>query len=208
MNDEYQTEVTHWFNELKAGNQGATDHLWQTYFEAIVGLARKRMGNAPRKMADEEDVAISVFRCLANGALAGRFANDMNRTELWKLLIVITRQKVADQVRRATAAKRGAGAVGGESAFLGQAGEFTRFGIEQVASETPSPELLVAMDEEYQRLFSLLRDDSLCKLAQLRLEGYSNEEIAEQLGISLRSVERKLKLIRDRWSDELAEPPT
>ena len=33
--------------------------------------------------------------------------------------------------------------------------------------------------------------------------GLSNHEIAERLGITTRSVERKLQLIREKWSREL-----
>jgi DNA-directed RNA polymerase specialized sigma24 family protein len=36
----------------------------------------------------------------------------------------------------------------------------------------------------------------------LRLEGYNNRDIAAQLACSLRSVERKLMLIRDAWLRE------
>jgi DNA-directed RNA polymerase specialized sigma24 family protein len=36
-------------------------------------------------------------------------------------------------------------------------------------------------------------------LRQEKLEGYTNQEIAGQLGIALRAVERKLQLIRQKW---------
>jgi hypothetical protein len=35
-------------------------------------------------MADEEDVALSVFRCLCDGAARGQFADVAIRDELWK----------------------------------------------------------------------------------------------------------------------------
>ena len=50
----------------------------------------------------------------------------------------------------------------------------------------------------------LLRDDTQREIARLRLEGYENTEIAEKTGVSLRSVERKLKLIRETWEATLA----
>jgi DNA-directed RNA polymerase specialized sigma24 family protein len=46
-----------------------------------------------------------------------------------------------------------------------------------------------------------LPDKSLCSIAVKKLEGWSNREIAEQLDCSLRSVERKLAVIRGFWSD-------
>ena len=37
------------------------------------------------------------------------------------------------------------------------------------------------------------------ELALARMEGYSNEEIAQRLGCSVRTVERRLHLVRTKW---------
>ena len=39
----------------------------------------------------------------------------------------------------------------------------------------------------------------------MRIEGYCVQEIAEQLQIGKRSVERKLDLIRKRWTEEMSD---
>ncbi|MCH8199512.1 MAG: helix-turn-helix domain-containing protein [Chloroflexi bacterium] len=44
--------------------------------------------------------------------------------------------------------------------------------------------------------------DSLRTVARLKLEGYTVEEIAQQMDCSSRTVKRKLALIRTRWSEE------
>jgi DNA-directed RNA polymerase specialized sigma24 family protein len=49
-----------------------------------------------------------------------------------------------------------------------------------------------------------LGDADLQAIAVAKLEGYTNEEIATRTGSALRSVERKLKLIRDIWEKETA----
>jgi DNA-binding CsgD family transcriptional regulator len=49
----------------------------------------------------------------------------------------------------------------------------------------------------------VLPDETQRHIARLRLEGHANEEIAKELGISLRTVERKLGLIRELWSAEI-----
>jgi DNA-directed RNA polymerase specialized sigma24 family protein len=56
--------------------------------------------------------------------------------------------------------------------------------------------------DECRRLLEGLPDDELRTIALLRMEGYSNEQIAERLGCGLRSVERKLDRIRKRWTAE------
>src|SRR5262249_37281756 len=53
--------VSHWIGQLKAGDHAAAQELWNNYFHRLVGLARKKLEGAPRRAADEEDVALSAF---------------------------------------------------------------------------------------------------------------------------------------------------
>ena len=55
------------------------------------------------------------------------------------------------------------------------------------------------MADECQRLFAELQDGELQAIAAAKMEGASNEEIAAQLKCSQRTVERRLRLIRDKW---------
>ena len=61
------------------------------------------------------------------------------------------------------------------------------------------------IEERHQELLKRLRDDTLRQVAQLRMEGFANEEIAGRLTMSLRSVERKLRLIREEWQSAFEE---
>ena len=56
--------------------------------------------------------------------------------------------------------------------------------------------------DEYRRLFGSLADESLRVVVLLKLEGHSNEEIAKSLDCGLRTVERKLDVIRTSWLAE------
>ena len=51
----------------------------------------------------------------------------------------------------------------------------------------------------------MLEDETLRQIAQRKLEGYESAEIAAVLGVSSRTVDRKLRLIREIWSEEEAE---
>ncbi len=42
----------------------------------------------------------------------------------------------------------------------------------------------------------------LKEVAMSKVQGYTNEEIAQRLGCSLSTIERKLRLIREIWSRE------
>jgi hypothetical protein len=48
--------VTRWLGQLQAGDPIAARQLWERYFRRLVGLARKRLGGSPRRMADEGEV--------------------------------------------------------------------------------------------------------------------------------------------------------
>jgi len=50
-----QMSVTQWIAGLKEGKAESADRLWKRYFERLVGLARRKLGASPRRMADEEE---------------------------------------------------------------------------------------------------------------------------------------------------------
>ena len=51
-------------------------------------------------------------------------------------------------------------------------------------------------------MLSKLDDDGLRQVAVRKLEGFSNEEIAEQMNCTVRTIGRRLALIRDLWEDK------
>ncbi len=97
MKDEHS--VTHWIHEIKMGDSAAANALWEHYFEKLVGLARRKLGGRPRRMADEEDVALSAFDSFCRAAEKGRFPNLADRDGLWRLLIQMTARKAVDLIR-------------------------------------------------------------------------------------------------------------
>lgn len=196
--DPQDCSVTMWIGELKNGGDGAPQKLWERYFSQLIRVAAMKLGSAPRRIADEEDVVVSVFDSLCRGAAAGRFRELQDRDDLWKLLTAIVGMKAVDQLRRQTAKKRGGRNVRGESVFVG-ANADQLGALNQVLGNEPTPEFLLSMEEQQTAMFQLLPDKSLQKVARLRFEGYSNEEIAYELDTSLRTVERKLRVIREIW---------
>lgn len=196
--------ITRWIAGLKIGQAEAAERLWGRYAERLLKLAQERLGRAAGRISDDEDVALSVFSALCTGAAAGRFSDLGNRDELWWLLLAITRHKAADRVRGDFGRNGRQQRVFLESDLQGGRGEKKKgFRLEKLISPRPTPEFLAMLDEEHVRLLGLLRDEQLRKIAVWRIEGYTVGEIAERLGIARRSVERKLNLIRGKWSREL-----
>src|SRR5205085_531840 len=93
------------------GDAAAVQGLWERYFRRLVALARKKLADAPRRAADEEDVALSAFDSFCRNAERGLFPQLLDRDSLWRLLVVITARKSAHLRRDEGRAKRGGGAV-------------------------------------------------------------------------------------------------
>lgn len=200
--------VSLWIDQLKAGDREATGPLWERYFRRLIGLARKRLAERPRLGADAEDVALSAFDSFFRGVEEGRFPQLNDRDELWHLLVTITARKAHRLVRDQSRQKRGGGAVLGESAiFLPDEAGKVRIGFDQVFSESPSPEFVAQLTEEYERLFDQLPDAELRTIATLKMEGYTIDEMSAKLGRAPATIERKLKVIRAVWEKHLEEQP-
>ncbi len=196
--------VTRWLCQLKAGDENAPRLLWERYFCELVNLARVRLGTTPRRVVDEEDVALSVLGDLCQGVARGQFDSLVNRHDLWQLLAAITIRKVIDCQRWLGQQKRGGGKVRGDSVLGGADGESPGLGFDGVSGDAPTPEVLAIAAEEHHRLVLLLGDDRLRQIAQFKLEGYTNDQIASRLSLTCRSIERKLQQIRKVWEGELA----
>jgi DNA-directed RNA polymerase specialized sigma24 family protein len=195
--------VTTWIGRLKAGDHAAAQRLWEGYFRRLVGLARARLQGTPRAAADEEDVALSAFDSFCRGAERGQFPQLVDRHDLWQLLVLLTARKAVQWQRHERRQKRGGGRVLGE-ADLGDANASgDEPALAQVLGPEPTPEFAAQVAEECQRLLGLLDDGRLRALALRKMEGYTNEEIARDLGCGLRSVERKLVRIRTLWASEV-----
>lgn len=192
--------VSLWLAQLKSGEPDAARQLWDRYFRRLVGLARVKLRESARRVADEEDVALSAFDSFFRGVEAGRFATLDDRDSLWRLLVTITARKASHLQRDLTAQKRGGGRVSGESVFQGQdASASMAGGIDRVAGAEPSPEFALEVAEQTRRHLELLPDEQLRTIALAKMEGYTNDEIADRLSVAPRTIERKLQLIREIW---------
>jgi RNA polymerase sigma factor (sigma-70 family) len=198
-----EDSISQWLDQLSAGDGRAAQAIWDEYFERLAWFARQRLARLPLRVADEEDIALSALHSFCRAAAARRFPQLTSRQELWPLLLTITARKISAQVGRQRAQKRGGGKVRGESVFQRADGTEPNGGIAQALGREPTPELAQMMSEQCERLLDALDDDVLRQVAQLKLEGYTGDEIAERLQCTTRSVQRRLQRIRAKWSSEL-----
>ncbi len=181
--------VTTWIHALSTGNDDVAQNLWERYFQRMVELARNKLRASVSRAADEEDVALSAFHSFCRAASEQRFPRLANRDDLWQVLVVLTARKAIDQRKYATRKKRSDGA----TRPLDDAA------LDTVIGTDPDPAFAALVADEFRHLLDRLDDPELRQVAIRKLEGYTNEEIAAELSCTVRTIGRRLALIRDLW---------
>lgn len=190
--------VTLCVNALKAGDLASAGVLWDRYFVELVRLARVRLARKrPHSMmSDDEDAALNALDSFYRGLAQERFPKLDDREDLWRILVTITSRKVDDQIEHELALKRG-----GRMKRI-QSFEEEEWILTRLSQMQATPDVAAEITEEFERRLNSLDKDDLKRIAVLKLEGYTSEEIARKLGLAVRTVARKLDLIRDQWRRE------
>lgn len=195
-----KTCITIWLEQLKEGERSSVQRLWECYYPKLVRVATKKLQGMPQHLTDGEEVALSAFKSFCLAAEKKRFPKLEDRDDLWQVLLMLVRNKVADQWEFHSRSKRDLtrtqSIAGGESSKTN--GEVA-FLCELLESGEPDPLIAIEVAEECQRLMNLLPDDEARQIALWKMEGYTNKEIAEKIQRVEKTVERRLGLIRSRW---------
>jgi RNA polymerase sigma factor (sigma-70 family) len=192
MSAEQSGSVTCLITQLRNGHASAAQQeLWNRYFARLVRRARKHLSGKQDAIVDEEDIATSALNSFFGRIQGGQFPELQDRTGLWPLLVTITARKAINALDRERRARR-------STAKLDDLAD-----VEQLIGCEPSPSFAVEVADEVRRLFDLLGDETLRTVARLKLEGYTNPEIAESLDLSERTVSRKLERIRSEWQETI-----
>ena len=192
--------VTDRLSLIEEGDDAAAHKLWQQYFERLVRLARRNLRLNSRRSADEEDVALMAFANFWRRAAQGQFPTVRDRGDPWPLLATLTVRMAIDHIRHGSRRKRGGPAPDDPKGVAFRRDRSRRFDAAQIADRQPTPDFLAQVSEECERLMSALHDAELRSIALWKVEGYTNQEIARKLGVVLRTVERKIHKIRQRWA--------
>lgn len=195
--------VTMWIDHLRQGSETHADRLWNHFVHRLAALARTKLGNDPRRVADEEDVVVRAMNSFFRGMQDQRFPDVHDRGDLWQVLAMLVDRKAKDQLRYNWAQRRGEGQVRGHSAMQGQSWQNAAQGFSGIEGPEPSPAFVSQSIDEIDRLFRMLDNEEFQTIALLRFEGLTHREIADRLKCSERTVERRLDYIRDAWKEAL-----
>lgn len=192
--------VTRWINQLQAGDREVIQELWQAYFPKLVRLATSKLRGMPAHLVAAEELAHSAFKSFCLAAEKQRFPKLTDRDDLWQVLVRIIRNKAASAWEFHTRDKRDFNRVEHDVLRVrADEAEEVSFLKQVLQSKEPDPELAAEVAEECERLLRLLGDEELRQIAVLKMEGYTNKEIAEHLGCAPVTIERRLSLIRKSW---------
>ena len=179
--------ITAWLAALKSGDESAAERIWERCFQQIRDQAQRRLGAAGVREIDGEDIAVSALQALCAGARNGRFPKLDRREDLWRLLFTIAARKSSNALRRDARRHEV-----GESAVNGAFAAEEHLDLEDPRAFDGS---MSACEELLQQLEPKLRD-----VAVLKLQGFTNEEIARRQERSVKTIERYLQMIRSAWS--------
>lgn len=189
----------------RGGCATALERICDRYYEQLAALAGRRLQNAAGRVVDRHAVANEALYEFFDRAQRGDFENINSRGDLLPLLIRLTRDRVTDEIRRLTAKKRGGGQTRGNSIF--QADDFGA-GFDTFPNDYETASTRHIVMEEVTRVLNKLPDEMMRTILILRNEGYKNEEIARELDVSLATVERKRRRMRDILGELEPQPDT
>jgi RNA polymerase sigma factor (TIGR02999 family) len=184
-------ELTELLRAYAAGDAAAFDRLVPLVYDDLRRVARRQLRRGSRgAVLDTTALVHEVwFKLSDGGAVAWQ-----DRGHFLAVSARAMRQVIVDEARRRNAGKRGGGQV---DAVLDEA---------RVASAGDALQVL-AIDQALDRLAA--RSPRLAQVVECRFfAGLGEEETAEALGVSLRTVQREWTRARAWLREDLAGPPS
>jgi RNA polymerase sigma-70 factor (ECF subfamily) len=177
-------------DDVPAQSPGDEACTFERFTRRLVGLARGQLDARLLHKVDPEDVVQSAYKSFflryGEGGLAAEGWDG-----LWGLLTLITLRKCADRVRYYRAECRD---VSREAAPAGPEGvEPWRNAV----GREPTPEHAATLAETVEQLLRGLDPDERA-IVELSLQGYTTQEISEQVGRAERSVRRLRERVRNQ----------
>jgi RNA polymerase sigma-70 factor (ECF subfamily) len=191
MSEELESRIL--VDRCRMGDGEAARLLFARYVDRLVAVARRRLSQPLQGRVDPEDIVQSVFRTFFSRVQGGQFQLDQ-QNDLCKLLMRITVNKTLRQVAYQKAAKRDP-----SQEAHPEAGE--REHVLQLLARDPAPEEAVAFLDQLEHFLGQLAPDDR-RILEMRMQGYSNEEICQELDTYDRKIRRVLERIRGQAEQE------
>lgn len=193
----HQSDEAHskeWLQKLLDGEGEVVRDFWQQYGDRLSKLAGRQLNAKLQRRVEADDVVQSACRTFFRRAEAGQFELEESES-LWRLLCAIVVNKARMKVRFHLQDKRG---VHHEEDQSHAPDEKPR---EFAVADSPAPDEVAEFNDQFEFLMSAL-DEEEKQIIQYKLEDLTNDEIAEKMDCSERTVRRIFSRIRSRLIDQ------
>jgi RNA polymerase sigma factor (sigma-70 family) len=190
LNPEIGDDLSRILEEAQNGNQTAWETLFNECYPKIRRVVRRKLNRSMRSLYDSTDFASDVMGNLAANLDRLKFPSV---DSLLAFLAHVAEQKVIDEHRRQHTLKRDVAR--DQSIWASDEDE----GPIQLRSDEPTASQVAQAHEVEERLLAR-PDETERTIIELKQQGYSNSDIAEQTGWDVRKVQRFLKKLHDSMS--------
>ena len=172
---------------IREGDDDAATLLYERYAGRVMGFVQTQASEHLKQQVEPEDLVQSIFKSVFRG-MESRGYDAPEGGTLWQLIAVVAIHKVRKNATRRKAAKR----------------DVRRTQPLDSIDDVADNETEATQDMEFaiREAIASLSDQEQA-VVNLRLQGYSIEEIAEKLERSQRTVERRLQQAREALSEML-----
>jgi RNA polymerase sigma factor (sigma-70 family) len=177
--------------EAQKGDQSAWETLFKACYPKVRRVVRRRLNRSMRSLYDSTDFANDAMENLAANLNQLEFPSV---NSLIAFLAQVAEQKVIDEYRRQHTLKRD---VTRDRPIFGYGPDGTPV---QLSSDDPSASQLAQANEVHERLLSR-SDKTEREIIDLKQQGYSTSDIAEQTGWNIRKVQRFLQNLHDSLTE-------
>ena len=178
---------------LRSGDDDACAEFWNAYGPILENVADKQLSGRMRRRVGSDDIVQSACRTFFRRVSQGQF--DLPDAEaLWRLICSITLNKARRAARDQSRQRR---SIDREQDIDARAHGETAPSA-NLEANAPSPFDAAELADQMEALLSSLNEQE-CVMLDLKLQQFTNDEIAEKVGCSERTVRRVIKRLQDEW---------
>ncbi len=200
--DDDPRQWQHMVDGLRRGDDAAAREFWSRYGPLMRAVADQHLSPGLRRRVEPEDVVQSVCRTFFRRAAAGEFQLADSQA-LWRLLCAITVTKVREQARFHGRAKRGVKREVPLDRPVTNTGDSDAGSSHFApASKHASPAEAAAFADQFRSIIEAL-DEEERQVVCLKLDDFTNDQVAEKIGCSERTVRRLMKEVQGKLAKVL-----
>jgi DNA-directed RNA polymerase specialized sigma24 family protein len=187
--------ITEWIVQMRAGNENAAEQLWAYFSPSLLRSYAPRCRQL--RICDEDDIIVSAFYQLVKAVAEQETLLITNRKEFWRLMRIISKRQFSDWVKYDLAKKRGGSS--GPVSLSGLEGNSLEMAFSE---ETKQAEEANDLMNRLQQVTEEMSRPEFSKIIELKVLGFSNCEVARELGLSVRTIQYLIKDIKQAWLTE------